>query len=115
MELKLNIYNHGKVAKTYTVNDFTLTTGLCEDVLKLIDFEKFVGAKLTQEQMGFEVFKIVAHSFDKIRPFFLDMFEGMTEEEFRKTSAKELAQVVIGIVNYSINELNGITGSNEKN
>ena len=34
MELKLNVYNHGKVVKTYVASDFTLTTGLCEDALK---------------------------------------------------------------------------------
>ena len=115
MELKLNVYNHGKVAKTYVASDFTLTTGLCEDALKLVDFDKLLASDMDQKRLGIEVLRLLSNGLDKFRPLFLDMFEGMTEEEFRNTSIKELAKVVIEVVNYSVNELNAITGNNEKN
>ena len=115
MELKLNIYNHGKVVKTYVASDFTLTTGLCEDALKLVDFDRLLASDMDQKGLGIEVLRLLSNGLDKFRPFFLDMFEGMTEEEFRNTSIKELARVVIEVVNYSVNELNAITGNNEKN
>ena len=115
MEVKLNIYNHGKVVKTYVASDFTLTTGLCEDALKLVDFDRLLASDMDQKRLGIEVLRLLSNGLDKFRPFFLDMFEGMTEEEFRNTSIKELARVVIEVVNYSVNELNAITGNNEKN
>lgn len=48
MELKLNIYKDKQVEKTYTANDFMLMTGTCEDILCLVDIDKFSG-KLDDE------------------------------------------------------------------
>ena len=115
MEVKLNIYNHGKVVKTYVASDFTLTTGLCEDALKLVDFDRLLASDMDQKRLGIEVLRLLSNGLDKFRPFLLGRCEGMTEEEFRNTSIKELARVVIEVVNYSVNELNAITGNNEKN
>ena len=103
------------MAKTYVASDFMLTTGLCEDALKLVDFDKLLASDMDQTRLGFEVLHLLSNGLDKFRPFFLDMFEGMTEEEFRNTSMKELAKVVIEVVKYSVNELNAITGNNGKN
>ena len=59
MELKLNTYKHGKVVKTYKTNDFTLTTGTCEDVLKLIDFEQFM-KNTDPNELGIAVLHLIS-------------------------------------------------------
>ena len=41
MELKLDIYNGREIEKTYISTDFRLMTGTCEDLLKLVDVDKF--------------------------------------------------------------------------
>lgn len=113
MELKLNVYKGVKVVKTYTANDFVLTTGTCEDILNLLDIDKLTGG-LTQEQLGFEILKTVRNSFPAFKPFLQDIFDGLTENELRKTSIKEVGQVVIQIVKYTIDELYSV-GNNSKN
>lgn len=105
MELKLNVYEHGKIIKTYKANDFILTTGICEDVLQLIDIDKLSGCISDQQKFGFEILKIVAKLFPQFRPFFQDIFEGLTDAEFRKTKIQEVGQIVIQIVNFTISEL----------
>lgn len=113
MELKLNIYENGKIVKTYTANDFTLQTGICEDILNTVDIDKLTAGN--DQQLGIEIIKIVAKSFSKFKPFLQDVFDGLSEEEYRKTAIKEVAGVIIQIVKYTISELYSVGGSNSKN
>ena len=114
MELKLNIYENGKIIKTYKANDFTLMTGICEDIINVVDVDKLTSGNLNDQTLGVEIIKIVAKSFSKFKPFLQDVFDGLTEEEYRKTSIKEVANVVINIVKYTISELYSV-GNNSKN
>lgn len=113
MELQLNIYENGKVSKTYTSNDFTLTTGICEDVLELVDIDSLMGKSKTQEELGLEILKVVIKLFPKFKPFLQEIFVGLTDEEFRKTAIKEVGTVIINIVRFTITELYSVkTGKN---
>lgn len=113
MELKLNIYDGKKIVKTYETNDFTLTTGVCEDILNTIDIDKLTGGKLDDKALGIEVIKIVAKSFSKFKPFLQNVFEGLTDEEYRNTSIKEVGGVVLAIVQYTIGELFDVGGTSK--
>ena len=113
-KLKLNIYDGKKVVKTYEAEDFNLMTGTCEDIINMIDVDKLTSGKLNDQQLGIEVVKVVAKSFNKFRPFLQDVFEGLTDEEYRHTSIKEVAGAVITIVQYTVGELFNI-GGNSKN
>lgn len=105
MELKLNVYKGAKIIKTYTANDFVLTTGICEDILNLVEIEKLASGGLNQEQLGFEILNIVKKSFPSFKPFLQDIFDGLTEEELRNTAIKEVGQVIIQIIRYTTSEL----------
>ena len=109
MKLELNIYDGKNITKTYEANDFTLMTGVCEDIINMVDIDK-----LTSGTLGIEVIKVVAKSFSKFKPFLQDVFEGLTDEEYRHTSIKEVANVIIVIVKYTVGELFNI-GGNSKN
>ena len=115
MQLKLNIYENGKVVNSYWANDFTLQTGLCEDILNIVDIDKLTSGKLDDQVLGMEIIKIVAKSFSKFKPFLQDIFEGLTDEEYRKTSIKEVAVVIITVIKYTVSELYSIKGTNQKN
>lgn len=115
MELKLNIYGRsGEVVKTYTANDFTLKTGVCEDVMELVDIDKLTSGNISNQMLGVEIIKIVAKSFNKIKPFMQDIFEGLTDEEYRNTSLEDVGKVVISVVKFTINRLYSV-GGNSKN
>lgn len=114
MELKLNIYDGKKVVKTYEANDFALMTGVCEDIINTVDIDKLTSGKLDDKTLGIEVIKIVAKSFSKFKPFLQDVFTGLTDDEYRRTSIKEVAAVVVAIVKYTVGELFNV-GENSKN
>lgn len=114
MKLKLNIYDGKKIVKTYEANDFTLMTGVCEDIINLVDIDKLTSGKIDDKTMGIEVIKLVTKSFSKFKPFLQDVFEGLTDDEYRHTSIKEVAKVVVDIVQYTVGELFSV-GGNSKN
>lgn len=114
MNLKLNIYEGSKKVKTYEAEDFTLTTGVCEDILNEIDIDKLTSGKLDKTSQGVEIIKIVSKSYKKFKPFFMSIFDGLTDEEYRNTSIKEVADNIIKIVQYVVAELYSI-GGNSKN
>lgn len=114
MEFRLNIYNGKNVEKTYTATEYELTTGVCEDLLKFVDIDKLTNQNTTQEELAIEVIKIVAKSFSKLLPFMQTIFDGLTEEEYRRTRIKEVGKLIVNIVMYTLAELFTI-GGNEKN
>lgn len=97
MELKLNIYNGRKVEKTYTTDTYDLMYGIVEDILGVLDLEKMTD--------NLEVAKMVIKLMPQIKPFLKDVFEGLTDEELRRTKVKELITVFVNIVTYSITEI----------
>lgn len=107
-DLKLNIYdNSGKnIEKTYISDEFELMFGTVEDILEVIDFDK-----LNDEQ---QVVKAVTAMLGKLKPFLKQIFDGLTDEEIKRTRVKELAPLFMDIVFYSLNELKEIQPKNFK-
>lgn len=115
MELTLNVYDGKKVVKTYKANDFTLMTGTCEDIINMVDIDKLTSGKLNDQQLGIEIVKVVAKSFNKFKPFLQEVFDGLTDEEYRHTSIREVARNVMAIVKYTVQELFSVGGDDSKN
>lgn len=104
MELKLNVYNGKEIEKTYTSNDFALMTGTCEDILKLVDIDKLSG-DLNDESAMMEILKIVMKAFDQFNPMMKQVFDGLTDDEYRRTKIIDVARIVVDVVRYTFAEL----------
>ena len=110
MELRLNVYKGKEVEKTYVANDFSLTTGTAEDILNLVDIDKLTGG-LNDEGTIMEVVKIVAKAFNQFNPLMKEIFEGLTDEEYRRTRIVEVGRVVLDVLKYTFAELFKATSS----
>lgn len=107
MELKLNIYtrkNLKDVEKTYVVNDFELSMGACEDLLDLINIDMFEGGleALSDESQIIQVLKTIVGGIPVFKDILKDVFDGLTDEEIRRTKASEIINCVASIIKYSI-------------
>lgn len=111
MELKLDIYDGKNIEKTYKSNDFALMTGTCEDILKLVDIDKMTG-DLTDENAMMEVLKIVMKAFNEFNPMMKQIFDGLTDDEYRRTHVIDVAKVVMSVVKYTFSELFNASGKN---
>lgn len=104
MELKLHIYDGRKIVKTYTAESIDLSFGVIEDVIDALDFESM---KTGDNK---EMAKMLIKCKDQIKPFLMDIFDGLTAEEVRHTRTQNLIDVFRGLYNYAVSEL-GMVGS----
>ena len=99
MELELKIYDGKKIKKTYTAETFDITFGVLEDILHALDFESMrTGDKK-------EIAAMVIKCFDQVKPFLLDLFDGVTADEIRHTRMANLAEIFKGVYEYAVKEL----------
>ena len=119
MELKLNIYKDRmgrEIEKTVTTHDFELTTGVCEDVLDIINIDMFEGgiSALSDESATTLIVGIIKNGY----PFFIQLIKeifALTDDEAKRIKLSELAKLVIDIAKYSFNQLAESLGGKTKN
>ena len=107
MEFSLNVYKTRglkQVEKTYKVSDFELSFGACEDVLNAINIDLFAGGldALSDEAKTAEMFKMVVDALPVIKDILKDVFDGLTDDELKRTSVKELVGLVMQVIRYSM-------------
>lgn len=100
MELKLNIYNGKVIEKTYITDTYDLMYGTIEDVLNIIDLDKI--------DKSVELGKMIIRLLPLIKPFLKDVFDGLTDEELRRTKVKEVKQIFEKIFSYGFDLLIGV-------
>lgn len=120
MEIKLNIYKTRlcrEIEKTVAANDFELSTGVCEDVLNIINIDMFEGGleALSAESTQELALGVIKNGY----PFFIDLIKEIFEisdDEAKRIKISEIAGIVLEIVKYSLNQLaNSLGGKNSKN
>jgi hypothetical protein len=104
-DLKLNIYNGKEIEKTYVAEEFDIMFGTIEDLLEVIDFDKLEDEK--------EVVKVVIATLNQLKPFLKQIFDGLTDDEIKRTKVKELVPLFVNIVTYTIDELKGLMSKNQ--
>lgn len=113
-ELKLNIYNKAKIIKTYTTKNIYINTSVVETIFELVDIDKLMNKTTSQEELGKELLKIIVKGWANFKNVIFELFEGITEEEWKKTRINEVARLIIFILQDALAALNDIGGS-EKN
>lgn len=106
MELKLNIYSKErnedgtrKIEKTYTSNTCDILYAPIEDMLNVLDLET---ENIKNEQ---EMLKLIVSMISQIKPILMDVFYGLTAEELRYASLKEVAKTTFDVIQYGISEI----------
>lgn len=102
MELTLNIYEGKKVVKQYTADSIDLSFGVIEDVLDAFDFESMTSGS------NAEIAKAIIKCKDQLKPFLMDIFDGVTADEIRKARTNNLIEIFRRLYQYAVGELNGL-------
>lgn len=111
MDLKLNIYEKKKIVKTYTAETYDLMFGTVEDLIDLIDLDQLKNG--TDAEIIKLVGKVIINGMGIIKPLLKDIFEGLTDEELKKTKVSEISTALVEIVKFSILQIT--KGTNGKN
>lgn len=107
--MKLNIYENKKVIKTYEADTYDLMYGTVTDLVKALDLDKLKSGK--DEDILDLIMQFLMNGLDAVNDLLKDIFEGLTDEELKKTKIKEIAIVLMQIVNFTFNQI----GTSPKN
>lgn len=112
MELKLNIYNDKGIEKTYVVQDFRLKTGICEDILDIVEIDKFSNLQNLSDDDALQLLPMLMKLSKQFKPIMMQVFPELTEEEYKNTEMSEVAGVAWGIIMHTISSLFNISTKN---
>ncbi len=111
-ELKLNIYGKidGKkqIVKTYEAETFDISFGIVEDMMEILD-------KVQSDSNENAILDAIMKNLKNVRPLLLDVFDGLTEEELKNASTREVVQAIVNIITFAVREINGLAGNAGKN
>jgi hypothetical protein len=118
MELKLDIYKTRlcrEVERTVRANDFELSTGVCEDVMNLINIDMFEGGfqSLSDESKQELMIDLVKNGYPYFVELIKEIFE-LSDDEAKRIKVADVAKVVIDIVKYSFLQLTSALGSSKR-
>ena len=105
-DLRLNIYNGKTIEKTYVAEEIDVMFGTVEDLLDVIDFDNLSDEK--------EVVKVVIKTLNNLKPFLKQIFDGLTDDEIKRTKVKELVPLFVDIVTYTMEELKALMSKNPR-
>lgn len=109
--MKLSIYKKGQVEKTYTAETYDLMFGTVEDVADAVDLDSLkTGSDVEIIKM---IGNLVLNSMDTVKNLLKDIFDGVTDDELKRTKVKEIASVLLEVVKFTIAQIS--LGNNGKN
>ena len=112
--MKLNIYDHKEVIKTYEANAYELMFGTVEDLIDAAKLDKIESG--TDAEIVMAATNLVTTSMDTVKDLLKDVFDGLTDDEIRHTRVSEIVNVIVDIIMYAISQITlfggGKTGKN---
>lgn len=104
MQLTLKIYDKKTVVKTYTAETLDFSFGVVEDILDALDFEHMSNGN------NLELAAVIVKCSKQLKPFLMDIFDGVTADEIRHTRMQNLIEIFRGLYQYATKELGAAAG-----
>lgn len=101
--MKLNIYDHKEVIKTYEANEYELMFGTVEDMIDAAKLDKIESG--TDAEIVMAATNLVTTSMDTVKDLLKDVFDGLTDDEIRHTRVSEIINVIVDVIRYAISQI----------
>lgn len=102
--MKLNIYEKKKVVKTYETDTYDLMFGTVEDIADAIKLDELqTGADVEIIVMAGNLIKT---SKETVKELLKDIFDGLTDNEIKKTKINEIVTCLVDVVKFTVSQLN---------
>ena len=102
--MKLNIYEKKKVVKTYETDAYDLMFGTVEDIADAIKLDELqTGADVEIIVMAGNLIKT---SKETVKELLKDIFDGLTDNEIKKTKINEIVTCLVDVVKFTVSQLN---------
>lgn len=101
--MKLNIYDHKEVIKTYEANEYELMFGTVEDMIDAAKLDKIESG--TDAEIVMAATNLVTTSMGTVKDLLKDIFDGLTDDEIRHTRVSEIVNVIVDVIRYAISQI----------
>ena len=101
--MKLNIYDHKEVIKTYEADEYELMFGTVEDMIDAAKLDKIESG--TDAEIVIAATNLVTTSMDTVKDLLKDVFDGLTDDEIRHTRVSEIVNVIVDVIKYAISQI----------
>lgn len=111
--MKLDIYDHKTVVKTYETDTYEIMFGTVEDLInaaKLDTIEKGSDAEIVVAATN-----LVTTSMDTVKDLLKDIFEGLTDDEIKHTRVSDIVNVIVEVILYAVGQISIFGGNKRKN
>lgn len=95
----LKIYKGREVEKVYHVEEIDLMFGVVEDIIDALNLDSL------QSGSTKEIMSAIIKAKGTLKPLLMDVFDGLTADEIRRTRSQNVSEVIIGIANYYFNDV----------
>lgn len=99
----LHIKKKREIVKTYEADTYDLMFGTLEDVSAAVKLDDMKTG--SDDEVLRAAFNLVHNSMGTVKELLKDIFPGITDEEIRCCSVREIVQVFYDVVMYTIAEL----------
>lgn len=101
--MKLTIYENKKPVKTYTAETYDLMFGTVEDIAEAMNIDALqTGSDV--EIIGMAA-SLIKSNMATVKDLLKDIFDGLTDEEIKRTKVREVARVLVDVVKFTITQL----------
>lgn len=101
--MKLTIYENKKPVKTYTAETYDLMFGPVEDIAEAMNIDALqTGSDV--EIIGMAA-NLIKSNITTVKDLLKDIFDGLTDEEIKRTKVREIARVLVDVVKFTITQL----------
>lgn len=107
--MKLNIYDHKEVVKTYETGTYEIMFGTVEDLIDAANLDKIESG--SDAELVVAATALVTNSMGTVKELLKDIFEGITDEELRHTRVSEIVSVIVEVLMYAIGQISVFGGS----
>lgn len=111
--MKLDIYDHKTVVKTYETDEYEVMFGTVEDLInaaKLDTIEKGSDAEIVVAATN-----LVTTSMGTVKDLLKDIFDGITDEEIKHTRVSDIVNVIVEVILYAVGQISVFGGNKRKN
>lgn len=111
--MKLDIYDHKTVVKTYETDAYEIMFGTVEDLIDAAKLDTIEHG--SDAEIVIAATNLVTTSMGTVKELLKDIFEGLTDEEIKHTRVSDIVNVIVDVIMYAVGQISIFGGSGRKN
>lgn len=111
--MKLDIYDHKTVVKTYETDTYEIMFGTVEDLIDAARLDTIENG--SDAEIVVAATNLVTTSMGTVKDLLKDIFDGLTDDEIKHTRVSDIVNVIVEVILYAVGQISVFGGNKRKN